>query len=87
MKFEFDPTKSLSNKAKHGVDFTQAQSLWDDENGLVFPVSFQGERRFLLTAVFNEKHGSAIFALRGDAIRIISVRRARPDEVNRYESF
>jgi uncharacterized DUF497 family protein len=28
MKFEFDPKKSTSNKAKHGIDFVEAQALW-----------------------------------------------------------
>jgi uncharacterized DUF497 family protein len=29
MKFEFDYAKSLKNKEKHGIDFTQASKLWD----------------------------------------------------------
>ena len=30
MEFEFDPAKSESNLEKHGVDFVQAQQLWQD---------------------------------------------------------
>jgi len=30
MDFEFNSEKSQSNKEKHGIDFTQAQALWDD---------------------------------------------------------
>jgi uncharacterized protein len=30
MKFEFDPEKSNHNKKKHGIDFLEAQTLWDD---------------------------------------------------------
>jgi len=30
MEFEFDPKKSGSNKQKHGIDFYEAQALWDD---------------------------------------------------------
>ncbi|SPD74523.1 hypothetical protein PITCH_A2360009 [uncultured Desulfobacterium sp.] len=32
MKFEWDKKKSLSNKAKHGIDFNAAKSLWEDDN-------------------------------------------------------
>jgi hypothetical protein len=30
MDFEFDETKSESNKKKHGIDFIKAQELWED---------------------------------------------------------
>lgn len=31
MEFEFDERKSAANKAKHGIDFVEAQALWLDE--------------------------------------------------------
>lgn len=31
MEFEFDERKSAANKAKHGIDFVEAQALWHDE--------------------------------------------------------
>jgi len=30
VEFEFDPEKSVRNKAKHGIDFQEAQALWKD---------------------------------------------------------
>ena len=30
MNVEYDPAKSASNLSKHGIDFDQAQALWDD---------------------------------------------------------
>jgi uncharacterized DUF497 family protein len=33
-EFEFDPVKSLSNKDKHGIDFVEAQELWNDPDHL-----------------------------------------------------
>ncbi|MSO62009.1 MAG: hypothetical protein EXQ50_07965 [Acidobacteria bacterium] len=30
MEFEFDPAKSAANKAKHGIDFVEAQEFWND---------------------------------------------------------
>lgn len=29
--FEYDPNKSQINLTKHGIDFEQAQRLWEDE--------------------------------------------------------
>ena len=30
MKFEYDPDKSAANREKHGIDFDEAQALWND---------------------------------------------------------
>ena len=85
MTFEFDPIKSTSNKAKHGIDFVEAQALWQD-NGLVeAPVPSEVELRFLAIGRLDGKSWTAVFTLRGEAVRIISVRRARKEEVAFYE--
>jgi uncharacterized DUF497 family protein len=87
MEFEFDPAKSASNKDKHGIDFVEAQALWSDE-GLEVVLSksrMTDEARFLAIGRINDKHWTAICTLRGEAIRIISVRRARKEEVDYYE--
>ena len=34
MRFEFDPAKSDANKVKHGIDFVEAQGIWNDANRL-----------------------------------------------------
>jgi len=86
MRFEFDPEKSQSNLSKHGIDFTQAQQLWDDPDLLQLQAKSDIEDRSLLLGKINNKHWSAIVTYRGDAIRIISVRRSRKREVERYES-
>ncbi len=33
MNFEFDTSKSKANLEKHGIDFLEAQQLWEDEAG------------------------------------------------------
>ncbi len=86
MDFEFDPNKSAANLQKHGVDFVEAQKLWEDPDRLFVPARTQDEARFMLVGKFRQKHWSAIFTYRGDSIRIISVHRARKEEVNAYES-
>ena len=83
--FEFDPDKSAANLAKHGIDFEAAQALWDDDLRLVVDTRFLSERRELVVGRIRQRLWTAVVTMRGDAIRIISVRRARNDEVRRYE--
>jgi len=86
MDFEFDTRKSNSNKVKHGIEFGEAQTLWDDPDLIQIPVKTVDEPRFLVIGRISGKHWSAIITYRGDKIRLISVRRARREEVEIYES-
>ena len=86
MEFEFDNNKSKDNKKKYGIDFLDAQRLWDDENRLVIPAKKMDEPRFLLIGIINHKLWSAIYTVRLKKIRIISVRRSRQEERKIYES-
>ena len=85
MNFEYDPTKSAANEAKHGIDFDQAQALWGDPWMLEVPAKTEDEPRFLSIGRIEGKHWAAIWTPRGDAVRIISVRRARKEEIGYYE--
>jgi uncharacterized DUF497 family protein len=84
--FEFDAAKSLSNASKHGIDFLSAQALWNDPMLLEIPARTDDEPRFLVIGLIAEKHLSAVITYRGPNIRLISVRRARTEEVALYES-
>ena len=75
----------LTNLAKHGVDFEQAQRLWEDPRALSIPLSYEGEERYLVTGVLDGKHWTAICTDRGSCIRIISCRRAHKKEEQAYE--
>lgn len=85
MKFEVDPEKSAANRAKHGIDFGEAQALWDDPDRLQVSARTKGEPRLMLIGRIGDKHWSAICTIREDKTRIISVRRSRIKEVERYE--
>jgi uncharacterized DUF497 family protein len=85
MEFEFDAQKSQSNKQKHGIDFYEAQTLWDDPDLIEIPVKTSDEPRFLVIGKIAEKHWSGVITYRGETIRIISVRRSRQEEVDVYE--
>ncbi len=87
MPFEYDPAKSQSNQEKHGIDFEQAQQLWLDPMALVVPARISGEPRWQLIGRMGGKTWSAYYTVREDKIRLISVRRARDDEKEKYENY
>ena len=85
MAFEFDARKSDRNLAKHGIDFIEAQQLWDDSDLLEIPARTEDEPRWIVIGKIGDKHRSAVITYRGDDVRIISVRRSRVEEVALYE--
>ncbi len=86
ISFEFDATKSESNRTKHGIDFVEAQSLWGDPMLLEIPAKTEDEPGYLVVGLIDGKHWSAVITYRGTNVRLISVRRARTEEVVLYES-
>ena len=85
MEFEWDRNKSRANKSKHGIDFTAAAELWNDQDRIEIQTNFPAEDRNALIGKIGKKLWTAIFTRRMDAIRIISVRRARKKEIKLYE--
>jgi uncharacterized protein len=86
MPFEFDENISNANKEKHGIDFVEAQELWEDIDRFIIPVKNIEEPRFLIISKLKENIWSGIYTMRDENIRIISVRRARKEEIAIYES-
>ena len=85
-KFEFDDGKSLINLEKHGIDFVDAQQLWNDPYLIEIEARSTDESRSLVIGAIDGKVWSAVITYRGEIIRIISVRRSRKAEVAIYES-
>lgn len=86
MEFEYDEVKSKRNKEKHGIDFVEAQLLWDDPERMEIPAKTEDEPRCVVIGKMGEKHWSAIVTYRENKIRIISARRSRKEEIKIYES-
>ena len=84
--FEFNEQKSQANLLKHGINFIDARALWDDPRLLEIPAKTEDELRYLMIGLINEKHWSAVVTYRNESVRLISVRRSRPEEVALYES-
>jgi len=85
VEFEFDTRKSRSNQKKHGIDFVEAQVLWNDPDVVAIPARTTDEPRVLVVGKIEDLYWSAIVTFRGDCLRIISVRRSRREEVDLYE--
>ena len=84
--FVFDEAKNQANLLKHGINFVNAQALWDDPSLLEIPANTEDEPRYLMIGLIQNKHWSAIITYRGSNVRLISVRRSRTEEVALYES-
>ena len=85
MQFEFDLNKSNANEGKHGISFSEAQDLWCDEYRMVAELEHKGEQRYLLIANYGGSIWSAIYIMKNENVRIISVRRATKSEVSFYD--
>ena len=84
MKFEWDQAKSIANKIKHGMDFIEAKDLWLDGDRVEIHLPYPAESRFILIAKLNNEHWTAVYTMRSENIRLISVRRSREKEVALY---
>lgn len=85
MIFEYDPIKSKINKEKHGIDFEEAQALWEDTRLFKAHLTDNPESRFFIIGFLSDKHWTAIITYREENVRIISVRRSRRKEIEFYE--
>lgn len=89
MRVEFDPAKDAVNQAKHGLSLSLAEELdWDAALVWVDDRYEYGELRMIALAPKTETLYYVAFVERGEARRIVSLRRANRREVKRYvESF
>ena len=85
MRFEFDDKKSKSNKIKHGIDFIEAQYLWNDPDYIEIPAKTEDEPRSMVIGMIEAKAWAAIITYRNGITRLISVRPANKREVEIYE--
>lgn len=85
--FEWDPAKEHLNFAKHGIRFVQAITALEDENALTIEDAHDDEQRFITLGL--DEIGRllvVVYTYRGEMIRIISARKATPNERKVYES-
>jgi uncharacterized DUF497 family protein len=88
LDFVWDREKAATNLRKHGVDFEEAASAFDDPLSITIfdPDHSQGEERFLL--VGESRAGRLLVVAhmeRGNEIRLINARAATRRERQAYE--
>ena len=85
MRFEWDPGKGAANRRNHGVDFADAVGVFEDPYALSRPDPFPAEERVAtLGRDFLDRLIVVVWTYRGEAIRLISARRATPRERRHY---
>ena len=86
MKFEWDPAKELANIAKHGLSFELAKTIWKGPIYTIVDYRFEyGETRFQTTGTLASLVVVLVVHTEDDeTIRIISARKATPNERKTY---
>jgi uncharacterized DUF497 family protein len=85
MEFEFDENKRLANINRHGIDFIDADILFDNPYLVAPAKTVDGEERWLATGMIDDDFVTAVFTQRGSVIRIISMQSARNGERKKYQ--
>lgn len=86
MIFEWDENKRAANLEKHGLDLIDAASLFDGRPVVTYPSPREEEVRFVTVGIGTEVFVAAVWTERMDAIRLISLRKARDAERKAYRS-
>ncbi len=89
LRFEWNPSKDLENKRKHGISFEEAQAVFLDENALMIhdPDHSEDEDRFVLLGLSAKIRILAVchcYRKNDEVIRIISARKATRNEEKHY---
>lgn len=87
-QFEWDPEKAAANRAKHGVTFEEAQTVFMNSLAVIFDDethSLDEEREIIIGHSIRNRLLLVWFTERGGRIRIFSARRATKKERRSYE--
>ncbi|MBN9534658.1 MAG: BrnT family toxin [Alphaproteobacteria bacterium] len=86
MKIEFDRTKSERNARDRGLSFGLVEDF-DFDSALIVTDARRdyGETRYRAIGRLNERVVAMVFTLRGDVLRVISLRLASRKERRIYE--
>ena len=88
MAFQWEPAKAIANFRKHGVRFSEAEAVFQDDYAITIPddVSDPAEVRYLALGLGGKGRPLVVvFCHRGTDIRIISARLANRFERKQYE--
>lgn len=86
MNFDWDPAKSASNEAKHGLSLASASALWAGPV-VALPSKHPGELRQLAIGLIEGRHWTVVYVPRGNRLRLISARRSRKNEKTLFQKL
>jgi uncharacterized DUF497 family protein len=86
MRFEWDEDKRRANLVKHKLDLIRGEDLFDGRVTFTSPSRRHEEDRFLTVGIVAGEYVTQVWTRRGDATRLISLRKARDAEKRRYQA-
>lgn len=88
MRFEWDEAKRAINLLKHGIDFAAVEKF-DFDGAIKFPDERRdyGETRRLAIGHLGDRLHVLVFAVRGEAVRVTSLRKANERETKDHAKF
>ena len=84
MGFEWDDKKAKANERKHGVTFEFATGVFDDPYRTEHLDESSTEERWAALGLVEEIELYVVYALRDEAIRLITARKATRYEREKY---
>jgi uncharacterized DUF497 family protein len=84
-EFEWDENKRRSNLEKHHLDFLDAVYVFQSPYLRRAARTVSGEERWLAIGMLDDAYVAVVYTSRGSVTRLISMRKARKDEQQRYD--
>lgn len=86
-EMEWHEDKRAATLIKHGLDFADADVLFDGRNVLTRSARYEDEERFMTTGMVMGRLCTLIWTWREDRRRCISFRSARDEEKRKYRQL
>lgn len=87
LTFAWDARKRAANLHKHGLDFADAFLLFEAEHLILPTHGGSDETRWIAIGRIEGDYVTIVYTERGDAIRVISMRRARHGERRQHQAL
>jgi uncharacterized protein len=85
MRITFDPAKNARNIAERSLPFDRVADLnWETAAAVEDDRRDYGERRLRVMALLGQRLHVTVVTFRGDAMHVISFRKANSREIKRY---
>jgi uncharacterized protein len=87
MEFEWSEAKGIAVLRGHGLDFLDGRRLFDARPVYLLASPRGTEERWISIGEFDGRFVAVVWTLRGQTVRIITMRRARREEERRYRAL